>query len=354
MHRPQSVDLSQEKMTSSPACFATVNHAPIDLPEQVLIMIVSRVRDVRPATAEEDARSLYADVMHGIGSVSRLWRRLAKGVLMGDELAWLRVRGAAAAAECISAFPRALSLRIVGDARAGDIGAVLGSRSVMRLALATNNVMRGCEGLGQGLRALYIEECGRLRDAAALSSLIDLRTLHVTFCRRLRAASLASSLVPMAQLTSLNLEENSIGAAGAASLAPSLARMTLLTSLNLSCNSIGDVGAASLAPSLATMAQLTSLYLGYNAIGDAGAASLAPSVARMAQLTSLDLAMNAIGDAGAASLAPSLALMAQLTSLDLSYNAIGAAGAASLAPSVALMARLTSLDLDGNDAADVP
>ena len=135
---------------------ATVTQAPIDLPEQVLIMILSRVRDVRPATAEEDARSLCADVMHGIGSVSRLWRKLAKGVLIGDELAWLRVRGAAAAAECMSAFPRALSLRIVGDARAGGIGAVLGSRSVMRLAIANNRMMRGCEGLGQlvGLRAL--------------------------------------------------------------------------------------------------------------------------------------------------------------------------------------------------------
>ena len=152
--------LRPETMRSSRAGFATVTHAPIDLPEQVLVMIVSRVRDVRPATAEADARSLCADVMHGIGSVSRLWRKLAKGVLMGDELAWLRVRGAAAAAECLSCFPRALSVRIVGDARAGDIGAVLGSRSVMRLALAAGSVMHGCEGLGGqlvGPRALYIE-----------------------------------------------------------------------------------------------------------------------------------------------------------------------------------------------------
>jgi hypothetical protein len=45
--------------------------------------------------------------------------------------------------------------------------------------------MRDCEGLGQlvGLRALYIEECRRLRDAAALSSLVDMRTLHVTSCK---------------------------------------------------------------------------------------------------------------------------------------------------------------------------
>jgi hypothetical protein len=55
-----SVDPSKEKPPSSRACFATVTQAPIDLPEQVLIMIVSRVRDVRPATAEADARSLYA------------------------------------------------------------------------------------------------------------------------------------------------------------------------------------------------------------------------------------------------------------------------------------------------------
>ena len=86
----RSIPRKRELMLSSRACFATVDHAPIDLPEQVLIMIVSRVRDVRPATAEADARSLCADVLRGIGSVSRLWRRLAKGVLMGEsrETSW--------------------------------------------------------------------------------------------------------------------------------------------------------------------------------------------------------------------------------------------------------------------------
>jgi hypothetical protein len=239
-----------------------VTQAPINLPEQVLIMIVSHVRGVRPATADADARSLCADMMRGIGSVSRLWRRLGKGVLMGDELAWLRVPGAAAAAECVSSFPRALSLRIVGDARAGGIGAVLGSRSVMRLALETNDVMRDCEGLGQlvGLRGLYIAECGRLRDVAALSSLVDLRTLNITSCR-VRAASLAPSLAVMAQLTSLHLGEKAIDAAGAATLAPVLLTMTQLASLNLWSNYIGTAGAASLAPSLGRMKQLTTLNL---------------------------------------------------------------------------------------------
>jgi hypothetical protein len=50
------------------------------------------------------------------------------------------------------------------------------------------------------------------------------------------------------------------------------------------------------------MAQLTSLHLNGNALGDAGAASLAPSLARMTLLMSLqvDLRNNLIGAAGAA------------------------------------------------------
>ena len=135
----------------------------------------------------------------------------------------------------------------------------------------------------------------------------------------------------MAQLTSLDLGFNDIGAEGAAWLAPSLVLMAQLTSLNLNGNWLGAVGVAALAPSLALMARLTSLDLGDNAIGDAGAASLAPSLALMPQLTSLDLELNDFGTAGAASLAPSLARMrmsqleCHLVSLDLRRNLIGAA-----------------------------
>ena len=82
--------------------FATPHHAPIELPEQLLTMIVLLLRDSKSAAADAEARSLYAGLMGGIGSVCRSWRRLAKSVLMGDELAWLRVQGAAEAAECLS------------------------------------------------------------------------------------------------------------------------------------------------------------------------------------------------------------------------------------------------------------
>ena len=107
--------------------FATLHHAPIELPEHVLTMIVLRLRDSTSAAADAEARSLCAGLMGWIGSVSRSWRRLLKGILLGDELGWLRVRGAAEAAECLSSFPHAKSLRIDGNAAAGEIISALGS-----------------------------------------------------------------------------------------------------------------------------------------------------------------------------------------------------------------------------------
>ena len=160
--------------------FATLHHAPIELPEELLAMIVLLLRDSTSAAADAEARSLYFGLIGGIGSVCRSWRRLAKGVLMGDELAWLRVEGAAEAAECLSSFPHAKSLRIVGDAAAGEIVSALGSGSVARLAIAHNSVVRDCEGLGElvGLRALRITECRNL--APRLGGMTQLTSLHLS------------------------------------------------------------------------------------------------------------------------------------------------------------------------------
>ena len=167
--------------------FATPHYAPIALPEHVLTMIVVLLRERSPAAADAEARSLYAGLMGGIGSVCRSWRRLVKGVLMGDELAWLRVQGAAEAAECLSSFPHAKSLRIVGDAAAGEIVSALGSGSVARLAITKNNVVRNCECLDQlvGLRALYITECDNL--APSLGRMTELTSLELS--RTLRASA---------------------------------------------------------------------------------------------------------------------------------------------------------------------
>ena len=165
--------------------FATLHHAPIRLPEQVLTMIVLLLRDSTSAAADAEARSLYFGLIGGIGSVCRSWRRLVKSVLVGDELAWLRVQGAAEAAECLSSFPHAKSLRIVGDAAAGEIVSALGSGSVARLAISNNSVVRDCEGLGQlaGLRALWITKCRNLESLGRMTQLTSLdlsRTLHAS------------------------------------------------------------------------------------------------------------------------------------------------------------------------------
>ena len=185
--------------------FATPHHAPIELPEQVLAMIVLLLRDLTSAAADADARaaassfvdfrrdSLHAGLMRGIGSVCRSWRRLVKGILMGDELAWLRVQGSAEAAECLSSFPHAKSLRIVGDAAAGEIVSALRSGSVARLAITKNNVVRNCECLDQlvGLRALYITECDNL--APSLGRMTRLTSLDLCGTLHASAASCAVS-----------------------------------------------------------------------------------------------------------------------------------------------------------------
>jgi hypothetical protein len=167
--------------------FATKYHAPIELPEQLLTVIVRLLRDSKSAAADAEARSLYAGLVGGIGSACRSWRRLVKGILMGDELVWLRVQGAAEAAECLSSFPHAKSLRIVGDAAAGEIVSAIGSGSVARLAITNNSVMRGCEGLDQlvALRALYITECRNL--TPSLGRMTQLTSLDLSCTPRASA-----------------------------------------------------------------------------------------------------------------------------------------------------------------------
>jgi hypothetical protein len=174
----------QDSAASSSAPAATLHRAPIELPEHVLTTILLLLRDSTSAAADAEARSLYAGLIGGIGSVCRSWRRLVKGILMGNKLAWLRVQGAAEAAECLSSFPHAKSLRIIGDATACEIVAVPGLRLIARLAIENNKVVRDCKGLGQlvGLRALYITECCNLKPSLgrmAQLTLLDLScTLH--------------------------------------------------------------------------------------------------------------------------------------------------------------------------------
>ena len=121
--------------------------SPIQLPSQVLALIVSRLRDLKSATYDADAEFVYARVMQGIGSVSKDWRRVATEMLMTDELAWL-VQDASAMAACVPAFPHARSLRVTGrikrNGRQEDFVPLLGSKSIVRLELMDNAEMESC------------------------------------------------------------------------------------------------------------------------------------------------------------------------------------------------------------------
>jgi hypothetical protein len=122
--------------------------SPIQLPSQVLALIVSRLRDLKSATYDADAEFVYARVMRGIGSVSKDWRRVATEMLMTDELAWL-VQDASAMAACVPAFPHARSLRVTGrikrNGRQEDFVPLLGSKSIVRLELMDNAEMESCD-----------------------------------------------------------------------------------------------------------------------------------------------------------------------------------------------------------------
>ncbi len=76
------------------------------------------------------------------------------------------------------------------------------------------------------------------------------------------------------KLTSLDLEGNGIGDAGATALATALQTNTTLTSLNLECNGIGAAGATALATALQTNTTLTELNLEHNDIRDVAAVAL--------------------------------------------------------------------------------
>ncbi len=109
---------------------------------------VNRLAPGDTGHSEPMREKLYTGMMGGIGSVYNAWRHLVKRVLMGDELAWLSVSGAATPAECLSSFAHARSLHVVGGAQAGHIGMVMDQKSMARLALENDNVMRDFKGLG--------------------------------------------------------------------------------------------------------------------------------------------------------------------------------------------------------------
>ncbi|KAI8595485.1 hypothetical protein EDD21DRAFT_420616 [Dissophora ornata] len=160
-------------------------------------------------------------------------------------------------------------------------------------------------------------------DFVKLSSLQPKRSSHLhklTVVMTPRASDfrvLVKSLRSNNPLTTLNLQNNSIGNEGALSLSEALKTNTTLTTLNLANNSIGQEGALSLSEALKTNTTLTTLNLEYNGIGYEGALALLEVLKTNTTLTTLYLQSKWIGKKGALALSEALKTDNPLTTLDL-------------------------------------
>jgi Ran GTPase-activating protein (RanGAP) involved in mRNA processing and transport len=160
------------------------------------------------------------------------------------------------------------------------------------------------------------------------------------------------TLHPMSEndptLKELDVNYNSIGAAGASALAEALMVNKTLTTLYVRDSGIGDAGATALADALKVNKTLTTLHVYNDSIGAAGAAAIAEALKVNKTLATLDVNSNSIGDAGAAAIAEALKVNKTLATLDVYNDSIGAAGAAAIAEALKVNKTLVTLDVGGN------
>jgi len=158
---------------------------------------------------------------------------------------------------------------------------------------------------------------------------------------------LAESLQRMQrmQLSSIILNNNDIGPAGATSLSSALSKNATLTRISLTSNVLGDSGAGAIAKALKSNNTLRSLDLEENGIGQQGATALAEALVTNRGLESLHLSENPFGDPGAVSLGNSLTLNSTLITLWLGGNNIGLAGGRALSESLKKNSTLKTLHL---------
>ena len=168
-------------------------------------------------------------------------------------------------------------------------------------------------------------------------------------------------------LTSINLENNQIGAEGGKALAEGIAVSKSLTSIDLCGNEIGPEGATALGPAIAVSKSLTSIDVGFNSITGDGAQQLATVVLdklnleifcsiplkelRADSLSELNLNQKGVGVPGALILAHFISVSKSLTEINLLNNDLGPEGAKALGPAISVSKSLTLIDLRGNNSA---
>ncbi|KAL0239419.1 hypothetical protein GEMRC1_009527 [Eukaryota sp. GEM-RC1] len=147
--------------------------------------------------------------------------------------------------------------------------------------------------------------------------------------------SLSTSLIELLKLntsvTSANLGEHYIGAAGAIAISEVLKVNTTITSLNLSGNCIGAQGVGPISEALKNNDTVKCINLSGNFIGTDGARALAETLKVNGTISSIDLGGNSIGIDGVMALAEALTVNVTVTNVSLGCNFIGDEGAKALA-----------------------
>ncbi|HEY7157808.1 MAG TPA: TIGR02996 domain-containing protein [Gemmataceae bacterium] len=200
------------------------------------------------------------------------------------------------------------------------------------------------------LRQLCSLDISEHAHPSGLSSLLDSLGeghLQALYLRRISAtnesAELLASSPSLANLTTLDLQQNNLGAAGMQTLADS-PYLAALTHLDVGSNNLRDTGAKALAES-PHLRRLTVLELAGNGIGGPGLQALATSD-NLDRLRTLKLAGNFIGGDSVRALAES-AHVGRLAHLDLS-DAYLEENSAGVLAGAANLARLRTLRLQKN------
>jgi len=168
---------------------------------------------------------------------------------------------------------------------------------------------------------------------------------------------LAQCLTSLRSLTSLDISDNPVQAAGADAVAAALPYLQRLRHLDLAGTALGFVGLASLGPALQYLTGLTSLNLGNNGLGlDEGGEGLRPLVRAapaLSSLTRLVISRNRLQGPAVAVLGEALARWgSSLRHLNLSRNPVRDDGMEDLVRRLRHLTALTHLDLSDTGVAD--
>ncbi|KAF8957929.1 hypothetical protein BGZ46_002072, partial [Entomortierella lignicola] len=189
------------------------------------------------------------------------------------------------------------------------------------------------------------------RGAVALSEALKTNTVLVALDLRNNlietegTVALTEALKINTTLTTLDLRRNPVGRLGALALSDVLETNTTLTSLNLWFNSIGKTASLAISSALKTDTNLTILNLVGNSIGNEGSMALSKALYTNSTLAILYLQNNSIEQEGAIALSEALKVNTTLTTLDLRRNPIGRRGALALAEALEINTTLTSLNM---------